>query len=92
MSDDNAITVFINTKEKPIRIIRLGLFRAESKRNHTSFQEMCELVYPHPQAPRNAVVSVYRFMDVRHQLGTMALIKQTIDAMSGIKKITVLDV
>ena len=82
---------FINTEDNPIKIDRLGLFQChvvDYKSGKLAFSEMCELWYPHPDAPEHAIVSIYRFLSVDILPGTEHLAKQACDAIKGLSKIT----
>ena len=76
---------FINTEQPPTKVENLRVFKYsyDLDRKLRVF-EMCELFYPHPEAPENAIVSIYRWQEVSFALGTEELIKQCVDAMKGI--------
>lgn len=84
----NMQCVFVNTEQEPTKIKRLGFFRYEVRGSETFVVEMCEVFYPHPDAPEHAIISVYRWLSVEFTYGTDALIKQVVDAMNAIGKIT----
>lgn len=86
---------FINTEDEPLKIERLGVFsyrRDHSNHQKVYFSEMCEIWYPHPQAPEHAKVSVYHWLPVKMKLGTEHLAQQCVDAMMGLQKISELKV
>lgn len=49
---ENEACLFINTDQNPIKIQRMGLFKTvKMGEGRNEFTELCELTYPHPQAP-----------------------------------------
>ncbi|GEM_PF-5703947 len=82
--------VFVNTEQPPLHVKRLGCFKYISGRkpNEFEFQELCEFTYSHPDAPDDAVVSVYRWVELEITPGTEPLLKQAIEASNAIDKIT----
>jgi hypothetical protein len=80
--------VFINTEEEPLAIRRAGAFEYQIRGDKLLFSELCELDYKHPDAPEDAIITVYRWLDIEVKEGTEVLIKNAIDAVRGIGKIT----
>lgn len=83
-------TVFVNTEDKPVKINRLSSFQYSISDNKMYVYELCEVFYKHPDAPNDAIVSIYRFLPVEYTKGTESLIKQAIDAHQAISSITTL--
>lgn len=54
-------------------------------------EEMCQLFYPHPDAPDVATISVFRFLPIKCQKEVIPTILQCIDTMQGLDSITTLD-
>jgi hypothetical protein len=86
--EHNMQCVFVNTEQQPLKIKRLNIFEYSIVDGKMRVNELCEYFYPHPQAPENAIVSVYRWTEVEYIKGTDSLIKQAIDAVTAIGKIT----
>lgn len=86
----NTHVCFVNTEQEPIKIKRLGLFRYIIKDSKLILGEFCELFYPHPDAPEDATVSIYRDIEVSYPHGTDSLITHAIDAGSALQRITAL--
>lgn len=82
---------FVNTDQPPTKIVRLGIFDKQQfsmNSNDIVFYELCEIFYPHPDAPNDAVVSLYQWLRVSHTPGTKQTIAFTIEAMKGLQEIT----
>ena len=58
--------VFINTDQQPVKIKRSGFFhvREEPFSHQKNVTELCEVFYPHPDAPKYALISVFKFLEV----------------------------
>lgn len=82
---------FVNTTEKPVKIVRTGFFDYNIIDNKMLVYEWCEVYYHHPDAPEYAVVSVYKPMSVEIPHGSDDLIKNAINATKAIRAITKLE-
>jgi hypothetical protein len=82
------VAVFVNTEDSPSKIVRQGVFKYIKRGDETFFFELCEVFYPHPEAPENATVQIYRWLEVSIKPGTEETIKYVVDAMKGISKVT----
>lgn len=79
---------FVNTDQPAKRVMRLGMFYYT--RGHDGqlvFRELCEIFYPHPDAPDYAEISVYRFLPVSVSPEAEAIAVLAIDAVRGISKL-----
>lgn len=83
--------VFVNTEQPPKRIRRLGLLVASKRDNKIQVSEMCEVFYPHPDAPNDAVVSVYQFISCKVPMGLDTSVLFVCDAMKGFQDHVKLD-
>jgi len=81
---------FVNTDDEPLDIKRQGVFKSAKYGNNTIFYELCEVWYPHPDAPSEARISLLTWREVTANQGTENLILFTIAAMQDIKNISVL--
>ena len=81
-------TAFVNTDDKPRKINRLGLFKCSKIGDRKYFYEMCEVYYPHPDAPDDGSVMIFDWIEVNINPGTESIIELTINAMSSIDNIT----
>ncbi len=88
IKNDKMLVCFVNTKENPKKISRLGVFKYLYVGNHFYLFELCELTYPHPEAPDEGNVKLLDWIKVDFQKGTERLIKAAIDAVSDIRSIT----
>lgn len=82
--------LFINTREKPLNIRRLGLFRTSDVTYAITplVFELCEVTYLHPDC-KEATVKILEFLPVTLRYPSMiGVITQSIDAMRGIQDIT----
>jgi len=89
----NKTTVcFINTEQKPVKIIRMGFFRYTqiqiSDKKHIS--ELCEVFYPHPDAPDWAFVSILSFLECEFPNGIADTVNLTMRGMRGFQSVTTL--
>jgi len=82
--------VFVNTDDSPLDVKRQGVFKSAKHGSTVVFYELCEVWYPHPDAPSDARVSLLTWREVTANQGTENLILFTIAAMRDIKKISVL--
>lgn len=86
--------VFVNTNQPASKINRMGFFKVERfgiEQKPVLF-ELCEIFYPHPNAPNHALVSVYRFLPVTVQSPALILsIEQAEKALKGFSSVTELE-
>ena len=80
--------VFYNTEESPLDVVRLGVFQSHKRAyGDTVYFELCELHYPHPQAPEYAKIQMLKWMEVAPNFGTKALFDRVIEEGKALQKI-----
>lgn len=82
------LVCFVNTAQPAKKIKRLGVFKYRIDNNKFHLYELCEVWYPHPEAPEDANIQLLDWIQVEYALGTQNLIKNAIDAVSDAKSIT----
>jgi hypothetical protein len=85
---DNMLVCFVNTNQTPRKIKRLGVFQYQIRDKKFYLQELCEVWYPHPEAPTEASVQLLDWIQVEYIPGTQNLISSAIDAVKDIKSLT----
>ena len=78
---------FVNTEQKPVKIRRMGMYAYSKHENDILVSEWCEVFYPHPDAPEDALVSIYRPLPVTHPVGSDKLIVFAINAVMALDSI-----
>lgn len=86
--NDNMLVCFVNTNQPPRKIKRLGVFRYQFNEKKFYLYELCEIWYPHPEAPEDANVQLLDWVQVEYVPGTQNLITSAIDAVTDIKSLT----
>lgn len=82
---------FVNTEQKPLKIKRLGLFKCDKRENKLFVYELCEIFYPHPDAPEDATISLLNFMECVVPIGFGDTIEFTCKGMQGLKSVLKLE-
>lgn len=76
---------FVNTEQLPKKIRRLGFFKVSGR----YIAEMCEVFYPHPDAPEDAIVSVFRFLPIGKMPDAFtSTVEFTAASMVGLQSVT----
>jgi len=86
--NDNTLVCFVNTNQPPRKIKRLGVFKYQVDDKKFYLYELCEVWYPHPEAPTEANVQLLDWFQVEYEPGTRRLIQAAIDAVHDIKAIS----
>lgn len=86
--NENMLVCFVNTNQNPRKIRRLGVFKYTETNNEFTLYELCEVWYRHPEAPNEGNIQLFDWIQVTYELGTKALIRNTINAVNDIKSIT----
>ena len=85
---DNMLVCFVTANQPPRKIKRLGVFKYIIVDKKFYVSELCEIWYPHPEAPTEANIQVLDWINVEYPIGTDNLIKSAINAVKDIKAIT----
>lgn len=82
--------VFVNTEQSPTKIKRYGYFKVVKLpfSNEYGVTELCEVFYPHPDAPEHTLVSVFRFLDVEAPKDLTPAIEQANKAILSFRCVT----
>lgn len=78
---------FVNTMQPPCKIKPLGHFDYQEKDGKYTFQELCEVHYPHPDVPDMVTVHLLQWEDVSFPKGLHKSVAYAIDAMKGFKSV-----
>jgi hypothetical protein len=90
VNTDNMLVCFVNTNQRPRKIERLGVFKYHIVNDKFYLSELCEVWYPHPEAPDEANIQLLDWINVEYTPGTRKLIENAIDAVKDIGAITTL--
>lgn len=85
---DNMLVCFVNTTQPAKKIKRLGVFKYRIDNNKFHLYELCEVWYPHPEAPDEGSIRILDWIQVDYVPGTQNLITSAIDAVNDIKSLT----
>lgn len=80
------VACFVNTDKQPLAVIKLPHFSyIEDASGKMLFSQLHKLIYPHPDNPEYATVSVYSWEEVsiNHRMHSVA--KLAIDAVANIE-------
>lgn len=87
---ENMQVVFVNTTQRPKSIEKLKLFTySKDHDGKPIFKELCKVFYPHPEAPEDAIIFVFEFLQVSFPHGFDTTAIQCIDAMKGLSEVKV---
>ena len=85
---ENMLVCFVNTNQPPRKIKRLGVFKYYVRDNKFYLQELCEVYYPHPEAPDEGNIRLLDWFQVEYEPGTQRLIQAAIDGVTDIGAIS----
>jgi len=75
---------FVNTLNPPLSIKGLGFFKYGKHEDEYRFSELCELTYPHPDAPMEVNITLLSWEPVNFPRGFEKTAVAAIDAMQGL--------
>lgn len=78
---------FVNSEQPPVKIVQKKMFTYSRNENDFCFYELCEVFYPHPDAPDCALVSFLNFLPVSCPIGFETSASYTIDAGEGLSAV-----